>query len=181
MDGWYCWRVECRCSCKSPLRKFVRRAGVVCGSGLSDTGCIETGGRLGRVRRHTVPVRGVERRSVAVVTIGRRSDAVICARVRRKEGRGTGESDLRRRRCAVVDLAGEDVRQALFCSLSAQIKPGPFAAAPALFPFNCPCLPLILKQLYWALCFYWKCPDGSELLYMSLWNVVVTSSISPNQ
>lgn len=156
MDGWYCWRVECRCSCKSPLRKFVRRAGVVCGSGLSDTGCIETGGRLGRVRRHTVPVRGVERRSVAVVTIGRRSDAVICARVRRKEGRGTGESDLRRRRCAVVDLAGEDVRQALslFCSLSAQIKPGPFAAAPALFPFNCPCLPLILKQLYWALFFF---------------------------
>lgn len=136
MDGWYCWRVECRCSCKSPLRKFVRRAGVVCGSGLSDTGCIETGGRLGRVRRHTVPVRGVERRSVAVVTIGRRSDAVICARVRRKEGRGTGESDLRRRRCAVVDLAGEDVRQALSLSSALSLlksSPGPLQLLPRCF------------------------------------------------
>jgi len=44
----------------------VRRAGVVCGSGL-ETGCIQTGGGgLGRVRRHTVPAGGVERRGVGV-------------------------------------------------------------------------------------------------------------------
>ena len=61
-------------------------------------------------------------------------------RVRRKEGSGTGESDLRRRRCAVVDL--ERGRQTSALLLSAQIKPGPFAAAPArCFPLiDCPCL-----------------------------------------
>ena len=118
---------------------------------------------------------------------------MICARVRRKEGRGTGESDLRRRRCAVVDLAGEDVRQALFCSLSAQIKPGPFAAAPALFPFNCPCLPLILKQLYWALfsignalmgvnCYTCLCGMSLSLLQSLPFNVTVTHShVNPQQ
>ena len=70
------------------------------------------------------------------MTIGRRSDAVICARVRRKEGRGTGESDLRRRRCAVVDLAGEDVRQALSLSSALSLlksSPGPLQLLPRCF------------------------------------------------
>jgi hypothetical protein len=59
--------VECESSCRSPLGKFVRTAGVLCGSVLRQGGMK----RLAQVRRHTVPVGSVERSRGEVVTIGR--------------------------------------------------------------------------------------------------------------
>jgi hypothetical protein len=97
---------------------------------------------------------------------------VICAS-EAKGGEGTGESDLRRRRCAVVDLAGDDLGRQ---TSALQIKPGPFAAASALFPFNCPCLPLILKQLYWALFFI-----GNALLGVDCYTCLSRMSLSLSQ